>query len=51
MSVGIELDTENSRRKYQVCKPVAPRKTSVEAILLRFFRLLDTELILEYDLT
>ena len=37
MGVGIELDTENSCRKYQVCKPVAPQKTSVEAILLRFF--------------
>ena len=37
MGVGIEFDTKNSCRKYQVCKPVAPRKTSIEAILLRFF--------------
>ena len=37
MGVGIEFDTENSIRKYQICKPVAPRKTSLEAILLRFF--------------
>ena len=40
MGVGIELDTENSCRKYQVCKPVTPQKTSSEAILLRFFRVL-----------
>ena len=26
MGVGIELDTENSCRKYQICKPVAPRR-------------------------
>ena len=26
MGVGIELDTENSIRKYQVCKPVAPQQ-------------------------
>ena len=26
MAVGIELDTENSCRKYQVCKPVAPQQ-------------------------
>ena len=26
MGVGIELDTENSCRKYQVCKPVAPQR-------------------------
>ena len=38
MGVGIELDTENSIRKYQVCKPVTPQKTSAEAIQLRFFR-------------
>ena len=37
MGVGIEFDTENSIRKYQICKSVAPRKTSIEAILLRFF--------------
>ena len=38
MGVGIELDTENSCRKYQVCKPVTPQKTSAEVIQLRFFR-------------
>ena len=37
MGMGIELDTENSCRKYQVCKPVAPQKTSIETLLLRFF--------------
>ena len=26
MALGIEFDTENSIRKYQVCKPVAPQK-------------------------
>ena len=40
MGVGIELDTENSIRKYQICKPVAPQETSIEEILLRFFRYL-----------
>ena len=40
MAVRIELDTENSCRKYQVCKPVTPRETAIEVILLRFFRLL-----------
>ena len=38
MAVGIEFDTKNSCRKYQVCKPVTPQKTSAEAIQLRFFR-------------
>ena len=37
MGVGVELDTENSCRKYQVCKPVTPQRTSAEAIQLRFF--------------
>ena len=36
MSVGIELDTENSCMKYQVCKPVTPPKTPVEALLRGF---------------
>ena len=49
MGVGIELDTENSCRKYQICKPVAPQKTSVEAILLRFFRFAVTTLVLYCD--
>ena len=31
MGVGIELDTENSIRKYQICKPVTPLKTLVDA--------------------
>ena len=38
MAPGIEFVTENSIRKYQVCKPVTPQKTSAEAIPLRFFR-------------
>ena len=29
--VRIEFVTENSIRKYQVCKPVAPQKTLVDA--------------------
>ena len=31
IGVGIEFDTENSCRKYQVCKPVTPLKTLVDA--------------------
>ena len=42
MYVGIEFDTETSCRKYQICKPVAPQKTSIEASLLRFFLFLVT---------
>jgi hypothetical protein len=38
ITVGIEFDTKNSIRKYQICKPVAPQKTSTETLLLRFFR-------------
>ena len=36
MGVGIELDTENSCRKYQICKPVAPqqRKAKKRKILI-----------------
>ena len=26
MALGIELNTENSIRKYQICKPVTPQK-------------------------
>ena len=42
MGVGIELDTENSCRKYQVCKPVAPlknlnRSNSVEVFSYMYF--------------
>lgn len=44
MGVGIELDTENSIRKYQICKPVAPqqnlnRNVSIEAFSLYVARL------------
>ena len=37
MGVGIELDTENSIRKYQICKPVAPQQNRNRRLLLRFF--------------
>ena len=37
MGVGIELDTENSCRKYQVCKPVAPRKNASQISVRRFW--------------
>ena len=40
MGVGIELDTENSIRKYQICKPVAPQRNRNRSDSVAVFRVL-----------